>query len=78
METSTQRRMTEQQRVTWLLVMPACTQVNNAMQDLPGVNYNTGELCKDMPDARQARDLKDTHTVLNDIHESKISTLIET
>jgi hypothetical protein len=63
------RGMTEQQRVTWLLAMPACAEVNNAMQELTGVNYNTGEQNKDMTDARQARDLKDTHTVLNYLHE---------
>ena len=56
------RGMTEQQHVTWLLAMPACAEVNNAMQELTGVNYNTGEQNKDMTDARQARDLKDTRS----------------
>jgi hypothetical protein len=56
------RGMTEQQRITWLLAMPACADVNDAMQELTGINYNTGEQNKDMPYARQARDLKDTHT----------------
>ena len=60
--------MTEQQRVTWLLAITACAEVNNAMQELTGVNYNTGEQNKDMTDARQARDLKDTHAVLNYLH----------
>jgi hypothetical protein len=59
------RGLTEQQRITWLLVMPACAEVNDAMQDLTGVNYNTGGQKKDMTDARRTRDLKDTHTVLN-------------
>jgi hypothetical protein len=54
------RGMTEQQRITWLLAMPACAEVNDAMQELTGVNYNTGEQNKDMTDTRQARDLKDT------------------
>ncbi|WAQ98260.1 hypothetical protein MAR_022633 [Mya arenaria] len=39
----------------------ACAEVNNAMQDLTGVNYNTGEQNNDTSDARQARDMKDTH-----------------
>ncbi len=39
------------------------------MQELTGVNYNTGEQNKDMTDARQARDLKDTHTVLNYLYD---------
>ncbi|WAR03769.1 hypothetical protein MAR_010327 [Mya arenaria] len=59
------RGMTEQQRVTWLLAMPACAEVNNAMQELTGVNFNTGEQNKDMTDARQARDMKDAQIVLN-------------
>ena len=44
----------EQQRLSWLLSMPACAQVNQAMQELTGVNYNTGEQNKDMSKARQA------------------------
>ena len=47
------------------------------MQELPGVNYNTGEQSKDMTDARQARDLMDTHTVLTYLHERNPSALIQ-
>ncbi|CAL8242165.1 unnamed protein product [Merluccius merluccius] len=46
--------------LTWLLSMPACAEVDNAMQELTGVNHNTGEQNKDMTDARQAHDMKDT------------------
>ncbi|WAR09338.1 hypothetical protein MAR_019296 [Mya arenaria] len=35
------RGMTQQQPVLWLLAMPPCAEVNNAMQELTGVNYNT-------------------------------------
>jgi hypothetical protein len=63
------RGMTEQQRITWLLVMPACAEVNDAMHELTGINYSTCEQNKDMTDARQARDMKDTHTVLNYLHD---------
>jgi hypothetical protein len=54
--------MTEHQCLTRLLAMPAVAEVNNAMQELAGVNYKTDEQNKDMSDARHARDLKDTHT----------------
>ena len=52
--------MTEQQHLLWLLSMTACGEVNQAMEGLTGVNYNTGEQNKDMTNARQARDWKDT------------------
>ena len=61
--------MTEQQRVTWLLSMPASSEVNKAMQELTGVNYNTGEQNKDTTRARQDRDWKDTNTVLKYLQE---------
>ena len=61
--------MTEQQRVTWSLSMPASSEVNKAMQELTGVNYNTGEKNKDMTRARQDRDWKDTNTVLKYLQE---------
>jgi hypothetical protein len=63
------RGMTEQQRTLWLLSTPACAEVNKAMQKLTGVNYNTGEQNKDMTKARQARDWKDTLTVLQHLKE---------
>ena len=58
------RGMTENQRLLWLLSRPAYAEVNQVMQELTGVNYNTGEQNKDMTAARQARDWKDTLTVL--------------
>ena len=61
--------MTEQQRLLWLLSMPACAEVNQAMQELTGVNYNTGEQNKDMSKARQARDWKDTLAVVQYLQE---------
>ena len=63
------RGMTEQQRVTWLLSMPACAKMNEAMQELTGVNCNTGEQNKDITRARQKRDRKDTNTVLRYLQE---------
>lgn len=58
------RGMTEQQRAIWLLSAPACAEVNRAMQDLTDVKYSTGEQNKEMTKARQARDMKDTETIL--------------
>ena len=58
------RGMTEHQRMLWLLSRPACAEVNQAMQEFTGVNYNTGEQNKDMTKERQVRDWKDTLTVL--------------
>ncbi|XP_014679118.1 PREDICTED: uncharacterized protein LOC106818966 [Priapulus caudatus] len=63
------RGMTEQQRLIWLLSMPACAEVNNAMQQLTGVNYNTGEQNNDMTNARQTRAIKDTHAVISYLQE---------
>ena len=47
------RGMTEQQRLLWLLSLPACAEINQAMEGLTGVNYNIGEQNKDMTKARQ-------------------------
>lgn len=63
------RGMTEQQRLLWLLSMPACAEVNQAMEALTGVNLNTGEQNQDMTEARLARDWKDTLTVLTYLQE---------
>ena len=61
--------MTELQRLTWLLSVPACAEVNNTMQELTGLNHNIGEQNKDMTDARQAHNMKDTLAVLNYLQE---------
>ena len=52
--------MLERQRLTWLLSMPACAEMNRVMLDLTGVSYRTGEQNKDMTKSRQARNMKDT------------------
>ena len=49
--------------------MPACAEVNQAMLELTGVNYNTGVQNKDMSKARQARDWKDTLAVVQYMQE---------
>ena len=45
------RGMTEQQRLI-SLSMPACGEVNRAMQELTTVSYNSGEQNKDITQAR--------------------------
>ena len=49
--------------------MPVCADVNQAMQELTGINYNTGEQNKDMRKARQAHDWKDTLAVVHYLQE---------
>ena len=58
------RGLMEQQRLIWILSMPACAETNNRMQELTGIQFNSGEQNKDMSKSRQARDMKDTITVL--------------
>ena len=63
------RGMTEQQRLIWLLSMPACAEVNRAMQELTGVSYDSGEQNKEVTQARLVRDWKDTQTLLSSLQE---------
>ena len=58
------RGMTEVQRLTWILGMPSCAEVNFAMQELTGVNYNTSEQHKDTSKSRQHRDTEDTYKLI--------------
>ena len=44
--------------------MPACAETNHIMQELTGVQFNSGEQNEDMSKARQIRDMKDTVTIL--------------
>jgi len=57
------RGMTEQQRLAWLLGMPACAEENRSLQDLTGTRYAVKQN-KDTSNARQQRDMKDVHTLL--------------
>ena len=44
--------------------MPACAEVNIAMQELSGSKYSTNEQNKETVKCRQRRDTKDTHILL--------------
>ena len=59
------RGMTEHQHITWLLSMPACVEVNSAMQELIWVDYNTDKQYNNIIDARRVCDIKDTNLVFN-------------
>ena len=48
--------MTETERLIWLMSHPLCSEVNNAMQQLTNVNYNTSEQHKDLTKSRQEKD----------------------
>ena len=58
------RGMTETQRLVWLMAHPVCAEVNNAMQQLTGVQYNTIEQHKDLTTARQGKDMADSSELL--------------
>ena len=49
------RGMTETQRLVWLMAYPVCAEVNNAMQQLTGVQCNTSEQHKYLTTARQGK-----------------------
>ena len=59
-----ERGMSETQRLVWLMSMLACANINNAMQNLTGINYLTSEQHKDIKKARKERDHEDTNTVI--------------
>ena len=56
--------MSESQHLIWLLSMPACADINNAMQNLTGVTYQRSDQHKDTTKARQERDYKDTNELV--------------
>jgi hypothetical protein len=43
----------ETERLVWVLAMPACANINNAMQSFSGVPYETSDQHKEMSKARQ-------------------------
>ena len=54
----------ERQRLVWLLSMPACAEISSAMPTLSGVTFTTSEQHKETDATRQARDHKDTQTLV--------------
>ena len=58
------RGMTVTQRLVWLMAHPVCAEVNNAMQQLTDVAYNTSEQHKDLTTARQGKYMRDSCELL--------------
>ena len=58
------RGMTEAQRLAWVMSMPACAEVNGAMQNPTDIVNNTSEQHKEATKARQERGHKDTHEIV--------------
>ena len=61
--------MSELQRTLWLLSMPACAEMNTAMQQLTSVDFNTSEQHKEVGRSRVARDEKDTLSFLSHLQQ---------
>ena len=61
--------MSETQRNVWLLSLPSRALVNDAMQDLTGVKYESSDQYKDISYSRQIRDVRDTIQLLHYIRE---------
>ena len=59
--------MTEIQRLVWLMSMPLCVGVNDAMQELTGITYETSEQHKEIGKVRQERDVTDTLKLLSNL-----------
>ncbi|XP_037043653.1 uncharacterized protein LOC119079700 [Bradysia coprophila] len=53
----------EVQRMVWIQSMPACTEVNIAMQKITHLHYETSEQHKDCSESMQARNEKDTKVI---------------
>ena len=51
-------------RLVWVMSHPVCAEVNNAMQQLTGVQYNTSGQHKDLTTARQGKDMADSCELL--------------
>ena len=58
------RGKTESQRTRWLLSMPACAEVNSALQELTDNYFSTSDQHKDLTRSRQMIDEEDKNTLL--------------
>ena len=66
------RGMGESQRTQWLLTMPACAELNIAIQELTGVSNCTIDQHKEATYTRQSRDEKDTLAILAYLNASRL------
>ena len=58
------RGMTEQQRTVWLVFTSACSQVNNAIQQVPGVCYDGSEQHKKVSNSQTSKNYEDVVMVM--------------
>lgn len=61
--------LSESQRAQWLLSMPSCVEINNAMQLFSGKEFQTSPQHKELGKSRNERDFKDTQTFLSFLEE---------
>ena len=62
-------RMTENQRLVWVLPMPVCASINETIHTFSGVSYEANDQHKDKSSARQARDVSDTIDLIDYLNE---------
>ena len=58
------RGMHEIQRLIWIMSKPACSEVNDVIQNLTSVSYTTSNQHKEAGCSRKERDLKDTREII--------------
>ena len=63
------RGMSEFQRIQWLLSSPTCAEINDAMQTLTSVKYQSNDQHKDTSQSRQEKDNKDMKSLLSYLKE---------
>ena len=59
------RGMADSQRTQWLLSMPACADMNNALQEVTGLEYCTSDQHVEASENRKIRDEQDMQVILN-------------
>ena len=57
--------MPETQRLLWVMSMPACINMSDAMQKFTDVSYETSDQHNDISKARQARYVNDTLNLIS-------------
>lgn len=58
------RGMGDNQRAQWIMSMPACAKINEALQELTGTGFETSDIHKEASTARMSRDKNDISAVL--------------
>ena len=58
------RGMDEIQHLIWIMSKPACSEVNDMIQNLTSVSYTTSDQHKETGCSRKERDLKDTWEII--------------